>query len=151
MTQVPQSIPLVKLRMVREKRLKYSAQIGYPEALIKMIWPIFRGADRELFIVVGLDSRHFPTVINIVSVGNVERTQVHPREVFKPLILSNATSFICIHNHPAGSIEPSNADRDITEILQEAGKKLQIPLVDHLIVTDRPDTFCSFKRNGMIK
>jgi DNA repair protein RadC len=143
----PRLIPIVKLRMLKEKNLRYLALITQPESIIKLVWPIFKGADRELFIIVGLDTRRQPTVINIVSVGNVESTQAHPREVFKPLILSNSSSFICIHNHPAGTVSPSSADRDITKTLEAAGKLLQIELVDHVILTDDPDVYFSFRQN----
>ena len=146
----PQNVPLVKIRLVKEKRLKYSSQIHYPESIVKLVWPIFRGADRELFVVVGLDTRHFPTVINIVSFGNAESTQVHPRETFKTLILSSSFGFICVHNHPAGSIDPSKADIDITKTLQNVGNLLQIGLVDHLIVTNDPRNYLSFKQRGLL-
>ena len=146
----PQLIPLVKLRMLKEKRLKYSALITHPQSLIKLVWPIFKGADREIFVVVGLDTRHQPTMINVVSVGNVESTQAHPREVFKPLILSSSSAFVCVHNHPAGTVQDSSADREITKTLVAAGKLLQIELIDHLILTHDPETFFSFKQNAML-
>ena len=143
-------IPLVKLRMLRERHLRYSAVITHPQSIIKLVWPIFKGADREILVVVGLDTRHHPTVINVVSIGNVEGTQAHPREIFKALILSNSSLFVCLHNHPAGSVQESLADRECTKNLVAAGKLLQIQLIDHLVLTDDPENFFSFKQNDML-
>jgi DNA repair protein RadC len=136
--------------MVKERRLQYSALITQPESIVKLVWPIFKGADREIFVVVGLDTRHQPTLVNIVSVGNVESTQAHPREVFKPLVLSSSSAFLCVHNHPAGTVSPSSTDREVTKTLVAAGKLLQIELVDHIILTDDPEVFFSFKRSGQL-
>jgi DNA repair protein RadC len=148
---ISQYIPLVRLKMVKEKRLKYSAFIGQPDSIIKLVWSIFRGSDRELFVVVGLDTKNVPTVINVISMGTADSTIVHPREVFKPLILSSSSSFICLHNHPTGHVEPSSADKTTTENLIQAGKILQIMLLDHLIVGDSPHKFLSFRRVGLLK
>lgn len=146
-------IPLVKLRLVREKRLKYSATafIGRPEAIIKMVWPIFKGSDREMFVVVGLDTKNKPTIINVVSMGIPDSTPVHPREVFKPLILSSSHSFISLHNHPTGYVQPSATDKTVTENLMEASKIMGIRQLDHVIVGDRPNKFLSFRRQNLLK
>jgi DNA repair protein RadC len=144
-------VPLVKLKMVREKRLKYSTEfIGQPEALIRLVWPIFKGSDREMFVVVGLDTKNMPTIINVVSIGVVDSTIVHPREVYKPLILSSSSSFVCCHNHPTGHVQPSTADKTATDNLMQASKILQIHLLDHIIVGDSPHKFLSFRRDGLL-
>jgi len=72
----------------------------------------------------------------VISVGTVNASLVHPREVFEGAIKNNATSIIVAHNHPSGDTEPSQADMQVTNILQEAGKILDIKIVDHVIVTN---------------
>lgn len=96
--------------------------------------PCFEGLDREHFVVCGLDAKHRVIGINVVSVGSLSLSIVHPREVFKPLIVMNAAAWLCAHNHPSGDITPSPEDRLLTKRLREAGELLGIALLDHLIL-----------------
>ena len=98
--------------------------------------PHFAGLDREHFLVVGLDAKHRVIGLNLVSVGSLSLAIVHPREVFKPLILMNASAWICAHNHPSGDVTPSSEDRVLTKRLREAGELLGITLLDHLILAN---------------
>jgi DNA repair protein RadC len=98
--------------------------------------PYFTGLDREHFIVLGLDAKHCVIGINVVSIGSLCLTIVHPREVFKPLILMNAAAWLCAHNHPSGDVMPSEEDRALTKRLREAGELLGINLLDHLILAN---------------
>ena len=75
-------------------------------------------------------------VVNIVSIGSLTLAIVHPREVFKPLILMNAGAWICAHNHPSGDTAPSPEDRVLTSRLRQSADLLGISLLDHLILTD---------------
>jgi DNA repair protein RadC len=83
-----------------------------------------------------LDIKNKVIGINTVSIGNLNSSIVHPREVFKPAILSNAASILLAHNHPSGDPEPSREDVAITTRLVEAGKILGIDVIDHLILGD---------------
>lgn len=85
--------------------------------------------------------------INTVSVGSLNASLVHTREVFKPAILQNATGLILVHNHPSGDEKPSEEDLEITRRLVEAGKLLQIEILDHVIVGNE---FYSFADNDLI-
>lgn len=96
--------------------------------------PCFEGLDREQFLICGLDAKHRVIGINLVSVGSLTLSIVHPREVFKPLILMNAAAWLCAHNHPSGDVTPSMEDRLLTKRLKEAGELLGITLLDHLIL-----------------
>jgi DNA repair protein RadC len=96
--------------------------------------PCFDGLDREHFVICGLDAKHRVIGINVVSVGSLSLSIVHPREVFKPLIVMNAAAWLCAHNHPSGDITPSQEDRVLTKRLREAGDLLGITLLDHLIL-----------------
>ena len=105
-------------------------------------------ADRERFLSLMLDSRNRVIGIDEVSVGSLNASIVHPREVYKSAILANAASIITVHNHPSSNVEPSEDDLDITHLLRKAGKIIGIKLVDHLIVG--PDGFMSFKDRKLL-
>lgn len=100
-------------------------------------------------ILLCLDSKNQPTAINTVSIGCLNSSIVHPREVFKVAILSNSASIIVYHNHPSGDIKPSKDDINITQRLKESGKILGIDLIDHIIVGSN-EMYYSFKEKGNI-
>jgi DNA repair protein RadC len=102
--------------------------------------------DREQFVICGLDAKHKLIGINVVSTGSLTLAIVHPREVFKPLILMNAGAWLCAHNHPSGDITPSPEDRVLTKRLREAGELFGITLLDHLILTE--ERYYSFADQG---
>ena len=108
--------------------------------------PLFAGLDREQFLICGLDAKHGLIGINVVSTGSLNLTIVHPREVFKPLILMNAGAWICAHNHPSNDITPSLEDRALTKRLREAADLFGIPLLDHLILAE--ERYYSFADQG---
>ena len=94
-----------------------------------------RGSKKEHFVVFYLDSRNQEIQREIISVGTLNESLVHPREVFEGAIKNNASSVIIAHNHPSGDLEPSQADIEITKKLIHAGKILDIKLLSHVIVT----------------
>jgi DNA repair protein RadC len=96
--------------------------------------PCFEGLDREQFVVCGLNAKHRVIGLNVVSVGTLTLSLVHPREVFKALILMNAAAWLCAHNHPSSDVTPSQEDRALTKRLRDAGELLGITLLDHLIL-----------------
>lgn len=91
-------------------------------------------ADRELLYALHLDSRNQVTGCEEVSRGSLSQSLVHPREVYKGAILSNAASVIVAHNHPSGDPSPSSEDHAVTTRLHQAGELLGIPLLDSLII-----------------
>src|SRR5680860_193925 len=93
-----------------------------------------RGSKKEHFVVFYLDSRNQEIKRDIISVGTLNESLVHPREVFENAIKHNAASIILAHNHPSGDTEPSQDDIEITKKLVHAGKILDIKVVDHVIV-----------------
>ena len=98
----------------------------------------------ECFICITLNGSH--KVINsyVVSQGLVNRTLVHPREVFRPAISDNATAVIIAHNHPSGNLEPSLEDREVTKRMRQAGDLIGIKVLDHLIVAPSLNGYFSF-------
>ena len=90
---------------------------------------------QEHFIVVTLNGSHAVINVRVVSIGLVNRTVVHPREIFYPAVQDNAVSIIVAHNHPSGNLEPSKEDIEITDKVKKAGEIMGIQLLDHLIIS----------------
>ena len=123
-------------KWVSEKR------ITSPKDIADIFIPLLRDEVKEKFIVVCLNSANKIIKYEVISVGNLNSSVVHPREIFKAAIENNSASVILIHNHPSGNPEPSNEDIAITKKLVEAGKILDIPVFDHLIIA--ANLFTSF-------
>lgn len=94
-----------------------------------------RSSKKEHFVVFYLDSRSQEIRRDIISIGTLNETLVHPREVFEQAIKQNAASVMFAHNHPSGDESPSAADIDLTKRLADAGRLLDIEVIDHVIVT----------------
>jgi DNA repair protein RadC len=95
-----------------------------------------RGSKKEHFVVFYLDSRNQEIQREIISVGTLNESLVHPREVFEGAIKNNAASIIIAHNHPSGDLEPSEADIEITKKLVYAGKILDIKIISHIVIAN---------------
>lgn len=96
-----------------------------------------RSSKKEHFVVFYLDIRNQEIKREIISVGTLNESLVHPREVFEGAIKHNAAAIIVAHNHPSGTIEPSQDDIEITKRLVHAGKLLDIRVLSHVIVTSQ--------------
>jgi DNA repair protein RadC len=96
--------------------------------------PLVADLDREVFWVLLLNQRNVVTGINLVSIGTLATALVHPREVFKSLIVGNAAGALLVHYHPSGDPTPSADDVAITKRLREAGDLLGIAVLDHIIL-----------------
>ena len=133
----PYAVPQYRVTLVRENRaVPPSSLLNTSVIAATVLRPLFAGLDREQFLVCGLDAKHGIIGVNIVSIGSLTLAIVHPREVFKPLILMNASAWICAHNHPSGDTAPSPEDRVLTSRLRQGADLLGIVLLDHLILTD---------------
>jgi DNA repair protein RadC len=104
-------------------------------------------ADRqqEYFLCLSLNGAHELIATRVISMGLVNKTLMHPREVFAGAIVDRASSIICCHNHPSGNTEPSPEDREITGMLADAGRLLGITLLDHVIFSKTG--YYSFREN----
>lgn len=141
-------VDIVSLRMVKECSVLYQKRkITSPSDGAELIKEFLEDSDREKFVVVYLNTKNEPTAIHTVSVGTVNASLVHPREVMKGAILSNAASMILFHNHPSSDTKPSSEDRAITKRLVEAGKILGVEVIDHIIIGDG---YYSFKEHDLI-
>jgi DNA repair protein RadC len=131
------AVPRYRVTLVREGRATAPASpLLTSVAAAAVLRPLFAGLDREQFLVCGLDAKNCIIGVNIVSIGSLTLAIVHPREVFKPLILMNAAGWICAHNHPSADTTPSQEDRVLTSRLRQGADLLGITLLDHLILTD---------------
>ena len=149
MSNVAKRINIVSIKMVKESSFLYQTrQILSPNDAYEMIKEQLEGLDREQFIIACLNTKNEPTNITVVSVGTLNKAIIHPREVFKTAILSNAASIMAFHNHPSGETTPSQQDIQLTNRLYEAGELLGIKLLDHLIIGD--GTFTSLKEKGYL-
>ncbi|MFO0773487.1 MAG: DNA repair protein RadC [Nitrospiraceae bacterium] len=109
-------------------------------------YPLLRDVRQEVFILVLLDAKHMVIKDVRVSAGTLTASLVHPREVFSPAIRESAAAIICIHNHPSGDPTPSPEDRQLTQRLEEAGRLLGIPVLDHIVIGD--GRYVSFADQG---
>jgi len=102
---------------------------------------------KEMFITLHLNGKNSIICIDLVSVGSLNQSIVHPRSVFQTALLSNAAACLLIHNHPTGDPTPSREDIEITRRLKEAGELLGIKILDHIIVGD---DYFSFVDKGLL-
>lgn len=117
-------------------RRQYAAEeiVLTPEKVFELCEDI-RSSRKEHFVAFYLNSRGALIVREVISIGILDASLVHPREVFEPALRHGAAAIIVAHNHPSGNHEPSAADRAVTAVLKEAGKLLGIDLLEHIIVT----------------
>jgi DNA repair protein RadC len=125
----------------------FRAVIRGPEDALAA-WPELQTAEREVFGVLTLNARHEATRRVIVSVGSLNASIVHPREVFRVAILYAAASLLLVHNHPSGDPEPSEEDLSITRRLVAAGELIGIEVIDHLVIASRG--FVSFRARQLL-
>jgi DNA repair protein RadC len=104
---------------------------------------------KEHFFVMHLDTRSRINMVELVSLGTLTSSVVHPRETFRRAIMHNSAAIVVAHNHPSGKAEASAEDMQVTKLLFDAGKVLGIDLLDHIIFSDKE--FFSFKENRMEK
>jgi DNA repair protein RadC len=101
------------------------------------VWPRLAGLAQEVFLVLAIDIRNVVLEEIEVARGSLTQVEVHPREVFRPLIRVGAAGAIAVHNHPSGDPTPSPDDLALTRRLREVGELIGIPLVDHVVVAER--------------
>jgi DNA repair protein RadC len=135
-------------RIQSQSKLFSSNKITSPTDIAEIFIPILRDEVKEKFIVVCLNSANKVIKNETISIGNLNSSVVHPREIFKVAIDSLSASIILIHNHPSGNLEPSNEDISITKKIVEAGKIMDIPVFDHIIIAG--DTFTSFVEKRLL-
>jgi len=138
-------IPQVEISMIREVEVSNTRYGCSKEVADSDIAKDILKSDREKFICIHLNIKNQIVSFEVASTGSLTSSIVHPREVYKGAILSNAASVIFMHNHPSGDPEPSDDDIEITKRLEKAGEILGINVLDHIIVAR--SGYYSFKEN----
>jgi DNA repair protein RadC len=118
-----------------------------PDEVASLVKGRLRGKKKEHFLSLLLDTRGQVIRIAEISVGSLDSSIVHPREVFKEAMAASAASVIFVHNHPSGDPEPSEDDIKLTKRLVQAGEIVGIDVLDHIVITDK--SFVSLKRRGL--
>ena len=119
-----------------------------PQDVADYLWPRITDPQKEHFFCVLLDVKGSVIRLHTVSIGTLDSSLVHPREVFKEAVAASSSSVIVAHNHPSGDPAPSAEDRQVTTRLVEAGRILGIDVIDHIIFGE--DNFTSLKQLGMM-
>jgi DNA repair protein RadC len=136
----------ISRRILSQNKNFSEKKITSPQDVAEMFIPLLKDELKEKFILICLNSANKIIKYDIISIGNLNSSIVHPREIFKAAIENSSASVILMHNHPSGNPEPSNEDISITKKLVEAGKMLDIPVFDHIILAGNSYTSFVEKR-----
>jgi DNA repair protein RadC len=137
------SVSLVYEGSLRERPCLTSTQEA--KAFFRRYWKQYPGNDQERFVVACLDTKHRVQCVVVITIGTLDASLVHPREVFKPAILEGSAAVVLSHNHPSGNPEPSREDIQVTDTLTKAGKLLGINVLDHIVYGDGTDDVVSIR------
>lgn len=135
------------LELGRRRSVHLHSVIKQPKDVVPFV-KNYSVLTKEHFICITLNGGHEILKIRVVSVGTINRTLVHPREIFSEALIENAAAMIVCHNHPSGSCEPSEEDIDTTQTLIAASHIVGITLLDHIIL-DR-DSYFSFLEHNLL-
>lgn len=137
-----------------ERVASYGSQVreslGSPDVAKRFCGAKLRGKDREVFLVVFLDTQHQVIAAEEMFHGTIDSCSVHPRVVVKRALELNAAACIFSHVHPSGVVEPSAADRHITERLREALGLIEVRVLDHIVVGAGNGSYASFAERGWL-
>jgi DNA repair protein RadC len=125
-------------------------KLDSPELVHELLGEEMRKLRKESLRVVLLDTRYHLIRVEEVSIGSVNESIAHPRDVFRPALVASAYAVIVVHNHPSGDASPSQTDHSLTRRLAEAAELLQIRLLDHVIIGDGDPGYFSFKEAGVL-
>lgn len=129
--------------------LEPGQKLHSPEQVFAHLGPRLRRARQEAFVVLLLDSRHRLMREVEVSLGSLNQSLVHPREVFGPALRESAAAILVAHNHPSGDPLPSQEDHDVTRRLVQAGELLGVRMVDHIVIG--AEAYTSFAQSGWLQ
>ncbi len=138
----------ISRRILSQTKWYSQKKITSPADVAEIFIPLLRDEVKEQFLVVCLSSANKIIKYEKISIGNLNSSVVHPREIFKAAVENNSASIILIHNHPSENPEPSSEDISITKKLVEAGKIMDIPIFDHIIIAG--NSYTSFVERRLI-
>jgi DNA repair protein RadC len=138
-------------RLARERITR--TQMDRPELVYDLLGQEMRALQRESLRVLLLDTRLHLMRMEEVSLGSLNESVAHPREIFRPVFIYSAFAVVVVHNHPSGDPSPSDADHRLTRRLAEAARIMQITLLDHIIIgapSDGRSPYFSFREAGVL-
>lgn len=138
---------IAAIELSKRYLIKEGTKVDNPKDILPLVRE-YRDKKQEYFICMTLDGAGNIIQNRIISIGTIEQSLVHPREVFADAICDRAAGVIFVHNHPTGDEIPSDEDKTITKRLADAGKLLGIKVLDHMIITDK--SYFSFKEKGLV-
>jgi DNA repair protein RadC len=144
--QIKAAVELAK-RLESDVGEESKPMLKSPEDVAAVVRSQLKGKKKEHFLVLCLDTRNRLINCKPVSIGSLDTSIVHPREVFKEAVSSSAASVIFVHNHPSGDPEPSKEDVELTKRLAKAGEIIGIDVLDHIIVCDK--SYLSLKAKNL--
>lgn len=140
-------ISIVHLQIVKDSQVPYGEmRLDASEKAANAIRDFLGDVDREHVVICCVDNSMKPTYIQVAGIGTINACLVSVPEIFKMAILSNAAGLLLFHTHPSGEVKPSQEDIAITRKIRDAGKMLDIPLRDHIILGAAGDYF-SFRES----
>jgi len=139
----------MNVRLIKNQTIK----TGSPEDIYSIMQQVLLresriAREKEHFWVIGLATSNNISYIERVSLGSISATTINPLEVFNLAVRKKSPKIILVHNHPSGNLEPSTADKDITNNIIEGGKTLTIEVLDHLVIS--AESYYSFAENGLL-
>jgi DNA repair protein RadC len=120
-------------KVVKESQGK---KINCPDDVCDIMYPIFKGQNQEQLWCLLLNTKHGLIGLNLITIGLIDRTFAHPREIFRRAIIENASRIMIVHNHPSGDTEASSQDIELYDRLIKAGKIIGIDMLDHIIIAN---------------
>jgi DNA repair protein RadC len=144
--QVLAAVELGRRTLTRAERFR--VKVSNPREVAELLLPMYGNRPVEQFGVVLLDTKHRVMRTTIVTVGTLDASIVHPREIFREAVASGAAAIVVFHNHPSGDPEPSQDDLVLTHRLMSAGVLMGVDVIDHLILGNV--CYVSMKEQGYI-
>lgn len=132
--------------VVRRRQRKSPPALKSPNDVYVLMRDRMKGFDKEHFYAAMLNTKNQLIALELISIGSLNASIVHPREVLKPAILASAATIILIHNHPTGDTAPSREDVEFTQRFAKCGELIGIELLDHIIIGD--GSYHSLKEHG---
>ena len=142
------TVDICKCRIVRDRSITYDSVNDFADANNVLRLLGYADSSEEYFILLCLDVRGGLVGIHELSHGDIAHTIVSVRSVFQRALLNNAAAIIVAHNHPSGNAEPSDEDIIVTRHLVEAGKLMEVPVLDHIILA--ADDYTSLQIEGLM-
>ncbi|MGK0188600.1 MAG: DNA repair protein RadC [Verrucomicrobiales bacterium] len=144
-----------EFKLTRVREAGASSKVDSPELATEFWKSTIENADwyqesKEHLVTLFLNTRYSLNGFNLVSMGSLNETTAHPREIFAPVLCAGAFAFILMHNHPSGDPSPSQADRNLTRRITEGASIFEIKFLDHVIIGGSEEPYFSFREMGML-